>query len=117
MTGGYFARHLARMRLTYKKRMEHLTAALTDALGPALTIRGRHSGAAPAADDARRRRRGADDRPRRGGPGALRLHGLSGYYLARPELCPPDTVVAGYAALPDSDIDAAAAALARAWRG
>ena len=34
MTGGYFTRHLARMRLTYKKRMEHLTAALTDALGP-----------------------------------------------------------------------------------
>ena len=45
------------------------------------------------------------------------LHGLSEYYLARPELCPPDTVVAGYAALADEDIPAAAQALARAWLG
>ena len=37
-------------------------------------------------------------------------------YLARPELCPPDTVVAGYAALKEEDIPAVAAALARAWR-
>ena len=115
MTGGYFTRHLARMRLTYKKRMEHLTAALTDALGPGLVIRGRHSGlhlllTLPGA--------GGEARMVSGAAGAgVRLHGLSGYYLARPELCPPDTVVAGYAALPDSDIDAAAAALARAWRG
>ncbi len=115
MTGGYFTRHLARMRLTYKKRMEHLTAALTDALGPALTIRGRHSGlhlllTMPGAG-------GEAQMTARAAARGVRLHGLSGYYLARPELCPPDTVVAGYAALPDSDIDAAAAALARAWRG
>ena len=115
MTGGYFARHLARMRLTYKKRMEHLTAALTAALGPALTIRGRHSGlhlllTMPGAG-------GEAQMTARAAARGVRLHGLSEYYLARPELCPPDTVVAGYAALPDSDIDAAAAALARAWRG
>ena len=48
--------------------------------------------------------------------GGVRLHGLSEYYLARPELCPPDTVVAGYAALAEADIDAAADALANAWR-
>ena len=111
MTGGYFTRHLARMRLTYKKRMEHLTAAL----GPALTIRGRHSGlhlllTMPGAG-------GEAQMTARAAARGVRLHGLSEYYLARPELCPPDTVVAGYAALPDSDIDAAAAALARAWRG
>ena len=115
MTGGYFTRHLARMRLTYKKRMEHLTAALTGALGPALTIRGRHSGlhlllTMPGAG-------GEAQMTARAAARGVRLHGLSEYYLARPELCPPDTVVAGYAALPDSDIDAAAAALARAWRG
>ncbi len=115
MTGGYFTRHLARMRLTYKKRMEHLTAALTDALGPALTIRGRHSGlhlllTMPGAG-------GEAQMTARAAARGVRLHGLSEYYLARPELCPPDTVVAGYAALPVSDIDAAAAALARAWQG
>ena len=114
MTGGYFTRHLARMRLTYKKRMEHLTAALTDALGPGLVIRGRHSGlhlllTLPGA--------GGEAGMVSGAAGAgVRLHGLSEYYLARPELCPPDTVVAGYAALAEEDIDAAAAALARAWR-
>ena len=114
MTGGYFTRHLARMRLAYKKRMEHLTAALTGALGRALTIRGRHSGLHLLLT-----------MPGAGGEAAMvssaaaqgvRLHGLSEYYLARAELCPPDTVVAGYAALAEADIDAAAAALARAWR-
>ena len=45
----------------------------------------------------------------------VRLRGLSEYYLARPENCPPDTVVAGYSALKEDDIPAVAAALARAW--
>ena len=114
MTGGYFTRHLARMRLTYKKRMEHLTAALTDALGPGLVIRGRHSGLHLLLTLSGA---GGEARMVSGAAGAgVRLHGLSEYYLARPELCPPDTVVAGYAALAEEDIDAAAAALARAWR-
>lgn len=115
MTGGYFTRHLARMRLTYKKRMEHLTAALTGALGRGLSIQGRHSGlhlllTCPGAG-------GERQMVARAAAEGVGLHGLSEYYLARPELCPPDTVVAGYAALADTDIDAAAAALARAWRG
>ena len=114
MTGGYFTRHLARMRLTYKKRMEHLTAALTGALGRGLSIQGRHSGlhlllTCPGAG-------GERQMVARAAAEGVGLHGLSEYYLARPELCPPDTVVAGYAALADTDIDAAAAALARAWR-
>lgn len=115
MAGGYFTRHLARMRLTYKKRMEHFTAALTDALGKDLTIRGRHSGlhlllTLPGAGGEREMVAAA------GRQGVL-LHGLSEYYLARPELCPPHTVVAGYAALADQDIPGAAGALARAWLG
>ena len=115
MTGGYFTRHLARMRLTYKKRMEHLTAALTGALDRGLSIQGRHSGlhlllTCPGAG-------GERQMVARAAAEGVGLHGLSEYYLARPELCPPDTVVAGYAALADTDIDAAAAALARAWRG
>lgn len=115
MTGGYFTRHLARMRLTYKKRMEHFTAALTAALGKDLVIRGRHSGlhlllTLPGAGGERAMVEAA-------GREGVFLHGLSEYYLARPELCPPDTVVAGYAALADEDISGAAAALARAWLG
>lgn len=115
MTGGYFTRHLARMRLTYKKRMEHFTAALTAALGKDLVIRGRHSGlhlllTLPGAGGERAMVEAA-------GREGVFLHGLSEYYLARPQLCPPDTVVAGYAALADEDIPGAAAALARAWLG
>ncbi|HJD21870.1 MAG TPA: PLP-dependent aminotransferase family protein [Candidatus Gemmiger faecigallinarum] len=113
MTGGYFTRHLARMRLAYKKRMERLTAALTAALGPGLAIRGRHSGlhlllTLPGAGGEARMVAAAAQ-------AGVRLHGLSEYYWARPELCPADTVVAGYAALPDDQIDGAAAALAAAW--
>ena len=45
----------------------------------------------------------------------VRLRGLSEYYLARTELCRPDTVVAGYSALREEDVQAVAQALARAW--
>ena len=45
----------------------------------------------------------------------VRLRGLSEYYMARPELCRPNTVVAGYSALKEDDIPAVAAALAGAW--
>ena len=45
----------------------------------------------------------------------VRLRGLSEYYLARPEQCRPDTVVAGYSALREEDVEAVAQALARAW--
>ena len=45
----------------------------------------------------------------------VRLRGLSEYYMARPELCRPNTVVAGYSALREDDIPAVAAALAGAW--
>ena len=47
----------------------------------------------------------------------VRVRGLSDYYMARAENCLPDTVVAGYAALPEEDIEGVAAALARAWAG
>ena len=47
----------------------------------------------------------------------VRLAGLSDYYLARPELCPPRTVVVGYGALADGQVEAAAAALRAAWLG
>ena len=45
----------------------------------------------------------------------VRLRGLSEYYMARLELCCPNTVVAGYSALKEDDIPAVAAALAEAW--
>lgn len=114
MAGGYFTRHLARMRLAYKRRMELFAQALRAALGPTLRLDGEHSGlhfllTLPGAGGERAMVAAAAAQ-------GVQLRGLSEYYMANPELCRPDTVVAGYAALPAADIPAVAAALARAWR-
>ena len=112
MAGGYFTRHLARMRLAYKRRMEAFAAALRAAL-PGAELDGVHSGlhfllTLPGAGGERAMVEAA---ARQG----VRLRGLSEYYLARPELCRPDTVVAGYSALREEDVEKVAQALARAW--
>ncbi|HIZ49045.1 PLP-dependent aminotransferase family protein [uncultured Subdoligranulum sp.] len=113
MAGGYFTRHLARMRLVYKRRMEAFAAALRAAL-PGVILGSVHSGlhfllTLPGAG-------GEAAMVEAAAREGVRLRGLSEYYLARPELCRPDTVVAGYSALKEEDIPAVAAALARAWR-
>lgn len=112
MAGGYFTRHLARMRLVYKRRMEAFAAALRREL-PGVTLGSVHSGlhfllTLPGAG-------GESAMVEAAAREGVRLRGLSEYYLARPEHCPPDTVVAGYSALKEDDIPAVAAALARAW--
>lgn len=112
MAGGYFTRHLARMRLVYKRRMEAFAAALRREL-PGVTLGSVHSGlhfllTLPGAG-------GETAMVAAAAREGVRLRGLSEYYLARPEFCPPDTVVAGYSALKEEDIPAVAAALARAW--
>ena len=114
MEGGYFTRHLARMRLVYKRRMESFAAALRSAL-PGVTLGSVHSGlhfllTLPGAG-------GEAAMVEAAAREGVRLRGLGEYYLARPELCPPDTVVAGYSALKEEDIPAVADALARAWIG
>ena len=114
MAGGYFTRHLARMRLAYKRRMEAFAAALRTAL-PGVELDGVHSGlhfllTLPGAGGEKAMVAAAAEQ-------GVRLRGLSEYYLARPELCQADTVVAGYSALREEDVEAVAAALARAWLG
>ena len=112
MTGGYFTRHLARMRLAYKRRMEAFAAALRAAL-PGVELDGVHSGlhfllTLPGAGGERAMVAAAAQQ-------GVRLRGLSEYYLARPERCRADTVVAGYSALKEDDVEKVAQALARAW--
>ena len=112
MAGGYFTRHLARMRLVYKRRMEAFATALRREL-PGVTLGSVHSGlhfllTLPGAG-------GEAAMVEAAAREGVRLRGLREYYLARPERCPPDTVVAGYSALKEEDIPAVAAALARAW--
>ena len=112
MAGGYFTRHLARMRLAYKRRMERFAAALRAAL-PGVQLQSVHSGlhfllTLPGAG-------GEAAMVAAAAAQGVRVRGLSDYYMARAENCLPDTVVAGYAALPEADIEGVAAALARAW--
>lgn len=113
MAGGYFTRHLARMRLAYKHRMEAFAAALRAALGPGLQLQATHSGlhfllTLPGAGGERAMVAAAAAQ-------GVQLRGLSEYYMAGAQSCPADTVVAGYSALRAEDIPAVAAALARAW--
>ena len=112
---GMFARHINRMRLAYKRRMENFAAALRRELGPRLQLGGAHSGlhfllTLPGAG-------GEAAMVRAAAAESVQLRGLSGYYMAHAEACPPDTVVAGYAALRSGDIPAVAQALGRAWGG
>ncbi len=114
MAEGHFARHIARMRLAYKRRMETFAAALRQELGPDLALGGTHSGlhfllTLPGAGGEAAMVEAA---ARQG----VQLKGLSEYYMADAGACPPDTVVAGYAALRTQDIPAVAAALGAAWR-
>lgn len=111
---GYFTRHLARMRGAYKARMEALVRALEAAFGRSrLRLQGRHTGLHLLLT-----------LPEGPGEGAMvasalaagvRLRGLSGYYMARPERCPENTVVLGYASLRDEEIPGLVEALREAW--
>ena len=114
MAEGFFTRHIGRMRHAYKKRKTAFAAALRTELGGGLTIRSEHSGlhfllTYPEAGSERDMIRSAE---REG----ILIRGLSDYYMADAESCPPSTVVAGYAGLDPSLIEETAAALARAWR-
>ena len=108
---GHFTRHLARLRSQYKQRMETLAEALEAAFPGRVELQGRHTGLhllltlkdGPGETAMVDRARAAGVR-------------LGGYYLARPEHCPENTVVVGYAALPPGDIPALAEALRTAWQ-
>lgn len=117
MEEGYFTRHLARLRKAYRLRMESLCAALEEAFGPGrLRLQGRHSGLhlllSLNGESAGITEAQMVQAARAAG---VRLAGLGGYYMARPERCPPRTVVVGYAGLPPGDIPLLAETLARAW--
>ena len=114
LTGGYFTRHLARLRSAYKARSDHLIQELEGAFGREnIVLQGRHTGLHLLLT-------------LRDGPGeaamvasaralGIGLRGLSDYYMARRELCPENTVVLGYASLPDGEIHGVVERLRQAW--
>ena len=121
---GYFTRHLARSRMTYKARRNALAGALTEAFGPKARLSGLHTGlhlllhlAGPVPSD--------QALVRTARQAGIRLAALSGYSMASPARCPSGTLVLGYGALEDSlcpelastlkkDISAACASSSRA---
>ena len=114
MEKGCFTRHIARMRLAYKRRMEDFAGQLRGEFGPRLKLKGEHSGlhfllTLPGAG-------GEEVMVRAAAAQGVRLRGLSEYYMARPENCQPDTVVAGYAGLDAKEIPNVCAALGKAWK-
>lgn len=114
LEGGYFTRHLARMRSAYKGRMEGLAAALEEEFGREnIRLAGRHTGlhlllTLPGGPGEREM---AASALREG----VRVRGLSEYYMERRERCPENCVILGYAGLRDGDIPELAGALKRAW--
>ncbi|WP_367924188.1 PLP-dependent aminotransferase family protein [uncultured Ruthenibacterium sp.] len=112
MDGGWFSRHLARLRAAYRGRRDALVAALDNALADVPhTVRGSHTGlhlllqVHTNATEAELVERAAAQ--------SVHLTGLSDYYHGP---CPASpTLVLGYAGLAPEDIEGAAQALGRAW--
>ncbi|MEG2833062.1 MAG: PLP-dependent aminotransferase family protein [Ruthenibacterium sp.] len=115
MEGGYFARHLARLRNAYRIRRDVLASALIAAFGREnCTITGAHTGLHLLF-----RLRTADSEAalvQKAAAYGVHLNGLSAYYAAdTAAACPPRTVVLGYAGLSETQITQAVAALKLAW--
>lgn len=116
LADGHFTRHLARMRKAYKTRMELLCAALEGVFGKErIALKGRHTGLHLLLT--LRNAPGEREMVLAAAREGVGLRGLSEYYLQQRENCPPNTVVIGYASVPDSEIPALTKALYRAWGG
>lgn len=118
MEGGYFARHLARLRIAYRQRRDALVAALTAAFGATAQISGGHTGLhlLLTVHNGMTQRILVETAAQQG----VRVAGL-GDYAANPGALAPSaaqspTVVLGYAALPPEEIAGAVAALQTAWK-
>lgn len=111
---GSFERHIARIRNLYKNRRNALLHALAGSpLYPDLKISGAEAGLHLLVT----LKTGMDEQTMIANAEkcGARVIGLSGYYLTAPELCPPSTVLLGYAGMPETQFPKAADALTHAW--
>ena len=114
LTEGYFTRHLARMRKSYRSRMEHLAAALEDELGrEQIILQGRHNGLHLLCT--LRNAPGEESMVRTAAEQGILLRGLSQYYMEDADSCLENTVILGYASVPDEEIPALTQTLRAAW--
>lgn len=111
---GHFARHLNRLRGVYRARRDALAAALDAVFGArGVTLRGARAGLHLLASihgpySERALVEGAAQ-------SGVRIHGLSEYYMADADSCPPSTVVLGYAGMDEDALKRAVACLGAAW--
>lgn len=114
LTEGHFTRHLSHMRNVYHKRMLRLCDALEEAFGREnIRLYGRHTGLhlmvmlpdGPGEE-------AMLESARRAG---IRLSGLSEYYHGPAQQRPANTVILGYAALKEEQIDELARTLKAIW--
>ncbi len=111
---GHFARHLNRLRGVYRGRRDALLAALTEHFGKGgVTVRGAKAGLHLLACV----RTGATERAlvEAAAAAGVRVNGLSEYYMAEKETCPPATIVLGYSNLDERALADGVAILARAF--
>lgn len=111
LEGGYYERHLNRMRTVNKKRRDALIRGLAPLSG-SITIHGKEAGLHLLLSS----KRGVGEsalleRAKRKG---VRVLGLSGYYLGKPENT--QTVVAGYSGYEEEQLARAAGSLCKAWK-
>ncbi len=114
LSTGSFERHVSRIRNLYKARRDALLVALRQSrLASMLRISGAEAGLhiLLTATNGMSETEMIQAAAREG----VHVYGLSGYYVASRDLCPPSTVILGYAGIRAEEFADAAACLERAW--
>ncbi|MCI9568554.1 MAG: PLP-dependent aminotransferase family protein [Lachnospiraceae bacterium] len=111
--GGYFERHLNRMRETYKGKLEALLTSLKP-LEPYFAIKGEHAGLHVLMTH--QGERTEEELERLAATAGIRVYGLSGFYIHKEPIRDPRTVILGYARLSEAEIYYGAQRLSEIWR-
>ncbi len=113
LTGGYYERHLNRMRAIYKSKHDLLLAQLKG-LEEDFLVHGENAGlhVLLTSKKGRPERELVEEAARAG----VRVYGLSSHYIHKPEDGRSSTLILGYARLGEEQIREGAERLLRAWR-
>lgn len=112
ITGGYFERHLNRMREIYKGKQEALLSSLKP-LEQCFAIEGENAGLHVLMTH--RGERTEEELERLAAGAGIRVYGLSGFFIHEPARC-PGTVILGYARPSEAEICYGAERLSGVWK-
>lgn len=113
ISGGYYERHLNRMRAVYKGKHDALLTELR-ALEDRFDIKGENAGIHVLLTS----RENISERNlmEKAAERGVRVYGFSGYFIRQPKKVEQGTVVLGYANLSEDEIRAGIALLSEAWK-